>query len=769
MRRWLMAMSALVVLFLSSVVPAAADGIIIPEPPPEPPIPWPTPPRWPPMPRPIPFPTLKYQRVSADISNQVAMVTVEQAFVNNSGRELEGRYIFPLPQDAAISDFAMWVDGQRLEGKLLDKEQARRLYEEVVRRERDPALLEYMGRGAYQARVYPIPAGGERRISLRYSQVLRQDGGVIRFTYPLTAARASGQPAGQLAISVRIRASQPIKAVYSPSHQVAVHRQSETEVQASYEEFSFRPQADFQLVYSLSGAAVGLSLLSHRPQGEDGFFLLLVAPPFEAREVGAKDVTLALDISGSMAGAKLQQAKAALRFILENLNPQDRFNIVAFSSAVTPYAEGLRPASERGEAMRFVEGLKAGGGTNINEALLTALRDGSAERPHIVVFLTDGLPTVGVTDAQAIIQNASQAAVSAKTRLFTFGVGYDVNTVLLDSLAESNRGASEYVRPQENLEEKLSAFYNKIASPVLTDLRLDFGGRRVSEVYPSPLPDLFAGGQLVVVGRYREGGPATVTLAGEVNGLPQRFTYNTTLAQEGPENEFIPRLWATRKIGYLLSQIRRHGSNKELIDEVVALSTKYGIITPYTSFLVEEPARGPEGRAQPTTAPAADLARRMAAAPAVGREAVAGSQALRSLQEAAQAQAARPEQVRYAGAKTFVRREGVWTDTAYRPGGATVKIGFGGDDYFRLLAARPSWGQYLALGERVIVCLEGKCYEVAPGEFATGGLPAPEPTPTLPPATPTPAPPTGPARPSGFWGLLAALWDWLRGLLGSKP
>jgi Ca-activated chloride channel family protein len=734
------------VLLIGPAAPALADGIIIPEPVPPVPI------------VDVPYLTIQYHRVTVTIEDQVATTHVDQVFVNEGRHEVEGTYIFPLPEEATISEFAMWVDGEKLEGQVLERDEARRIYEEIVRRRSDPALLEYVGRNAFQASIYPIPAGGERRIELEYSQVLDMEDGLVEYVYPLNTEKFSPRPLEEVTVNVTIRDNEPLKAIYSPSHDVDVVRRGDHNAVVGYEEYDVKPDRDFVLYYTVSPEEVGLNLLSYRPEGRgEGFFLLLAAPKVEIdhRQVIAKDVILVLDVSGSMRGEKLDQAKGALDFVLDNLHEEDRFNVIAFSTSTRHYARDLVPAHERGEARDFVARLEANGSTDINRALLEALALADEERPTILIFLTDGLPTTGEVDVDRIIDNVGDAA-PGNARIFPFGVGYDVNTFLLDTVAQNQRGASGYVRPEEAIDEKVSAFYAKVSTPLLANLEIDFGRIAAEDVYPYPLPDLFAGSQLVVVGRYRQGGDTDITLDGEVNGRPQRFRYEDVAFQREGGEEFIARLWATRKIGYLLQQVRLHGEERELIDEVVDLSIRYGIITPYTSFLVEETemALREEGRevlvdsmqAQATEMPA----------PASGVQAVERSAKEQVLVEAEAAAApAVPSDlgggetdeygyeinpVKYVGAKTFVLQDGVWTDTTFDPDKMEpVPVSFGSDDYFALIADHPEWGRYFALGEHVIVVLEGKAYEVRVGDAppvevpeptaAPGGKPAGEPVP----------------------------------------
>jgi len=613
-------------------------------------------------------------------------------------------------------------------------------------------LLEYVGRNAFRASIFPIPARGEKRIQLEYSQVLSADQGLVRYLYPLNTEKFSSRPLQEVTIHVRITSREQIKAVYSPSHQVAIKKTSAYSAEASYEQTNVKPDRDFLLYYTVSPQDFGLNLLTYRERGEDGFFLLLVAPKYEFERVKIlpKDVIFVLDTSGSMQGKKLSQAKEALRYVLDNLNDLDRFKVIAFNTAVTRYADGLVPAAQRGEARRFVDGLVASGGTNISQALTEAMKDADAGRPAMIIFLTDGLPTAGLTDPQQILDSVKRVA-GPSTRLFVFGVGDDVNTTLLDTLARNHRGTSEYVRPGEDLEASLSGFYAKINLPVLSDLELGFGRIRVYDMYPDPLPDLFQGSQLVLLGRYRNEGATTVTLAGRLGERSRRFEYeDVVFSKESKANDFIPRLWATRKIGYLLTQIRLHGQNKELVDEIVALSLRYGIMTPYTSFLVDErhklfAAGGPEKAAE-------DLHRMMARpAPVSGPQAVLNSQGQKELRQA-ETTATSPE-IKPVGEKTFILRQRVWTDSTYREGMKLVRVGFGSEDYFKLLAAYPHWGKYFALGKQVIVVLDGVAYQVAEGSVPSMTVPT------------RPTPPTSIIPPVPDDNLLARFWRWVKRLV----
>lgn len=714
--RWLLALA----LSLGIGVPVAAQGIII-DPPPRP---WPIPPR-------SALEITEY-RLTVEIRDQVASVYVQQRWFNRAPHAIEGTFVFPLPSDAAVSDFALWADGKRYSGEVLDAERARSIYEEIVRRQRDPALLEYLGHGLFQARIFPIPPGGERKIELRYEQVLPLEGGLIHFTHPLQIARFSDRPVGRVSVSIELESAAPLRAIYSPSHDVAIVRESERRARVGFEASDVTLDRDFELYFSRADAPIDVSVLSYKPLDEEGYFLLLASPPafVPEDEVVPKDVVVVLDVSGSMKGEKIDQAKQALKYVLENLQPRDRFNVIAFSTGVRRYARSLVDATEAADAAKWAASLDAVGGTNIYLALLEAFSDleEDSSRPGIVLFLTDGLPTEGVVDEDRIVRDAVDAA-GPRVRLFTFGVGYDVNTVLLDELAQALRGDSLYVRPGERIDEKVSTLYARLSAPVLTDIALDFGELLVSDVYPSPLPDLFAGGQLVIVGRYREGATVDVTLTGRVGGREATHTYEgLTFRREGGE-PFIARLWATRKIGYLLSQIRLHGADKELVDEVIALGTRFGIVTPYTSALVQEPVAVEIGGPPVILPLPVPLGRGGAVAPAVDQAAPVLLPALEALPESGMAaveesiargalkRAERPapvvETVRAVRGKTFVWRDGAWVDSAFDAATMTpVKVPFGSEAYFEWLRKKPELAAFWSLGTHVIVVIDGEALEV---------------------------------------------------------
>ncbi len=533
---------------------------------------------------------LGLHKVDATIDGPVASVQVEQVFRNRSELTLEGDYLFPLPEGAAVSRFAMTMGGRMVEGEVMDAEKARAVYESIVRRQRDPGLLEYVGRGLFRARVFPILPKKDVRIQLSFQQILPEDGATLELRYPLATDRVHGSPVEDTVISVHIKSDIDVKAVYSPSHPVAVVRKSDREVEASFEQSNHRQDRDFLLYVGRSEDRIGGSVLSHRAVGEDGTFLAVFAPSVSRDDIAPvpKDVLFVLDTSGSMREHdKLGQAKRALSYGVNVLRPEDRFNIVAFSSQARPFREELQPVTgvTKSAAASWIGSLKAAGGTNIEAALTTALPMGTEERLFLVVFLTDGRPTLGEVYAKRLVEIV-EANNTAKARVFTFGVGYDLEVDLLDQIAEATGGARDYVMPKDEMEIVTSRFFRKVTEPVLTDVTVDFGGV-VHDVYPSKLPDLFAGGQITVMGRYAESGARTLRLRGKVGETEVEYVWPATF-QDGERADYLPRLWAGRKVAFLLDAIRLHGAEPELVDEVKRLATRYAIVTPYTSGLVVE-------------------------------------------------------------------------------------------------------------------------------------------------------------------------------------
>lgn len=707
---------------------------------------------------------VSYHRVTVEIKDLVAVTTIDQEFYNPGDRQLEGTYLFPLPSGAVIDRFSMDVNGRMTEAELLPADKARALYEEIVRKARDPALLEYAGRGAFKARIFPIEPRSRKRIVISYTELLPSDAGLVQYLYPLNTEKFSSAPVREVSVTVRIDGKQPLKSVWSPSHDVEVRRDGERKALVGWEARDVRPDVDFKVLFSRSPDPVSVDLLTFRQAGDDGFFLLLASPGL-ATDKGAiqpKDVSFVLDTSGSMAGEKLEQAKKAISFCIANLDPQDRFEIVRFATDVEPLFGNLVPAGPDNlrRAREFVSALKPVGGTAIEEALDRALALGGrgGSRIYEVVFLTDGLPTVGETRDDVLTDRVSRAFRG--TRIFSFGIGTDVNTHLLDRISSTTRAVSRYVLEGENLELAVSSFWTKVSQPVFSDLALSFTNPaiRAGRLIPVDLPDLFNGDQLVVFGRYSGSGASAMKLTGAFAGASRQFVEDVRFPEVSADNPWLPRLWAARRVGWLLDEIRLRGESRELVDEVTQLARAYGIVTPYTAYLVleDEARRGVPvefrsfreleedrevlGEARDRM----DSVRSEAKAPSARSGAAAVDNALsvqalerlvnesQAVQGAGLAKTAQaPEaagqagyraqqsqnyasQVKVVGGRSFFLNGNQWTDSTAqaRKGLKRERILFGSKEYFSLLARNPTVAAWLSLGTNIDVVVDDVLYQV---------------------------------------------------------
>ena len=724
MRTSVKSLWAIIILAVCAATPALADGFMIPVRQPE-----------------LNVFSVKYHHVDVFIDGQAATTKVDQVFHNETNREEEGTYIFPLPKGAAIHKFSMFVGEVEQQGRILDRDEARRLYESIVRQRKDPALLEYMDRNTFRARVFPIPANGDKRIRLEYTELVGKSNGLCRYVYPLSTERFSAKPLEDCRVTIRLKSRTAISNIYSPSHVVKVEQDDSNRATVTWTAKDVKPDTDLILYYSLANKDVAIDVLTFRENGKQGYFMLLASPRIaEGGPVMPKNVIFVLDRTGSMAGEKIVQAKAALKYCLNSLKPQDQFNLITFNETPdTLFAELEKPTKERlKKALGAVDQIDASGGTNINDALTAAFEQFRqyGQTRNYIVFLTDGLPTVGEQNMDTILKNA-KAANKSNVRMFNFGVGYDVNTHLLDLLTEQSGGVPEYVLPSEDIETKVSSFFARISEPVLTDIKLSATGVRVSEMYPSSLPDLFKGSQLIILGRYDGNGKATFTLSGKTAKGARKWQTSVNMPSAEGEKDFIPQIWAARKIGFLLDQVRLHRSD-ELIEEIVRLSKDWGIPTEFTSFFVDEPvaiheatrraresldrARGAQsgswGVSQSVNTSALKSQAQVSASSASVPMAPSGGAGPRLGNVRAyfdsEGKAVAVDRIQNIGTRTFYQRGEQWVDNQTEGQNLkTVQIKQFSNAHFKLLAAYPELGKYQRLGNMRIL-LNNQALEIGP-------------------------------------------------------
>lgn len=659
--------------------------------------------------------------VRVELADRVLRYEVEERFVNRGATIGEADYLFPLPANAAFQDLKLSINGELVSGETMNAAEARRIYENIVRAQRDPALVEWMGHGLLRARIFPLNPGEEKRIVVRFQSVAPREGDALRIDYFRGGAPGTTNVRDETSSSftVTYRATNEFGAPYSPTHSLdASDRDGRRQI-------SVRGDARdvTLLIPTRRNTAAAIGALTYAPGNEDGFALVTVSPPAVNRaETTPRDVTLVLDVSGSMQGRKIEQARAAGKQLLSTLRPEDRFRLVDFSSDVRTFRDEFVAATSANvrDAARYLDALEAQGGTNIEGALREAIRPPvNAGRLPLVLFLTDGEPTIGERIPQALAAIAANGGSSAdsRRRIFTFGLGSDVNVSLLEQLALDGRGTAQFVRPDESVERMVGIVANRLVDPVLTDVRVRVeGGVRLAKLLPAQPADIFADRDLVIFARYSGHGSARVIVDGTRRGVPVQWTTNVDFPERDRQNPFVARLWATQRVGFLSAERRKNGASSEIDDEIRSLGERYGIPTEFTSYLVTEPrltaqvgnATAPPMRLQ--SGAATDAAeRRFESAKAASAQRVATSTvALDSM--AVSAAPASPGtsasgrvSTQRVNGRTFVLRDGVWTDVRYRPNMPTTAIKPFSQAYFDLLERLPELRAVFTIGGRVLV------------------------------------------------------------------
>ena len=658
--------------------------------------------------QPFTFPdaVLQNYTVKIDVEDQIAHVNIEQTYFNPTDQILEEIYLFPVPQGVTITSLTLCEsENSCAEGELMGATEARQLYQQIVSQTRDPALLEYIDDRSFQVRIFPINPDSTQTIKVSYQQVLERRGGLVEVLYPITSQKLIEQ----MYIEATLRDDEAIGNVYSPSHTISQERVSENEMKISFEVSDLKSDEDFKVFFAVEQEGMALDVLSFRPTDEDGYFLMLVSWPQIDQEPLPKDIVFVLDTSGSMSGEKINQARASLEHAIGRLNPEDRFGLITFSDQVRSYQTDLLAVSDldRIGLADYISNVDAAGGTNIHSALMRGLNlfdDTSGERPQMVVFLTDGLPTAGETNIQNIVNDILGENSDLECRIFTFGVGYDVNTVLLDTLSIENGGFTTYVEPGENIEDSIATFYDRVGAPLIWDLDSVFNSVDVYDTYPVNLPDLFAGDMLEIVGRYRSGGEGEVFLTGQGVGISDAFTEQIELIEGFTHHDYLAKIWAGRAIAYLLTQIRLHGSDPELVERVRELGDKHGIVTPYNS-LFAAPEDSDDFQLGTTGQSPSGISFDTDAADATGQGAVQRSEALKVLASATTAQeleAYEAQAQQQIGQNIYELREGRWVDMNRADLKPDFQIQFGSDAYFEL-ASRSDLREVMKLGSNLIL------------------------------------------------------------------
>jgi Ca-activated chloride channel homolog len=684
--------------------------------------------------------------VRVELADRVLRYEVTETFVNHGSRVGEADFMFPLPKGAAFQDLKLSINGQMVAGETMSADRARQIYEEIVRRQRDPALLEWMGYGLLRARIFPIAPGEVKKVVVRFQTVAPREGDALRVDYfrgQRTNQVASREAEGRMSLVLTYPNDPIYGTAYSPTHSIYDEGYGSDVVGDGNDDRSFvigrrgsrgsmrrvevrdaRGEVTLLIPVRRSTSA-SIAMLANAPGNEDGFALITLSPPAIRPRPVPRDVTFVLDVSGSMSGEKIEQAKAAGRQILRTLSPMDRFRLIDFSSDVRTFRDEFSSAtpSNLRAAERYLDELEAQGSTNISGALDEALSSRlESGRLPIILFLTDGQPTVGVRDGTAIA--ADVARKRGSRRLFTFGVGADLNVSLIEQLALEGRGTASFVRPDESVERAVGIVASRLTSPLVTDVRIRADGVRLRKMHPSAPVDIFAGEDLVLLARYDGDGNATLRFEGQTTNGPVSWSTRVYFPERTRENPFVARLWATQRVGYLSAEKRKHGGSQEINDEIRDLGERFGIPTEFSSYLVVEPGMnqrrllGRAGGAQLDNVVVTGAAAPAAASPANQFEAAKSAAAQRSVTSVAAADAAagiREEaNIRRAGNVTFALRNGVWTDVRYKASGTVLRIKPFSDAYFKVLELQPDLREAFSIGERVIVAGRTMAIELSP-------------------------------------------------------
>ncbi|MCX5662616.1 MAG: VIT and VWA domain-containing protein [Planctomycetota bacterium] len=538
---------------------------------------------------------IKEQDVRVVINNGIAVTHVTQVFRNTESRVVEALYTFPVPRSASVANFSMWINGKEMVGEVVEKQRARQIYESYKAVRRDPGLLEQKDYRTFEMRVFPIPAGAEQKVQVSYYQELDVDHDVATYVYPLatqtvSSARASSTVSGKFSMNVDAKSEVPISSVTSPSHgeEVAIAKRSEGYWQASLETRQGDLNRDVVLTYKLARPRTGLDLIASRQAGEDGYFCLTL---MTGQDAPAKeqpvDYVFIVDISGSMNdGGKLPLSARAVESMLATLSPQDRFEVLAFNVQTLPLFRQLSDATpeNRAQATAFIAQQHAAGGTALRPAVQAGCAYATGERQLNVVILSDGLTEPG--DHAALLEALGQR--KANTRAFCIGVGNDIDRALLEQLAQKTGGVAAFISARDDLQRLAQSFRRKIARPVASDVVVDFGATRVSDLEPAKLPDLFYGSPVRLYGRYQGSGPAKVTLRANIAGKPFSQELTLDLPEREAGNTEIERMWAWRRMDRLLKEADASGSRPSAAAEIVRLGEGYSIASEYTSFIVLE-------------------------------------------------------------------------------------------------------------------------------------------------------------------------------------
>jgi len=573
---------------------------------------------------------LEHTDVDVEISGFLARVRLTQQFLNPAQDAIEAVYVFPLPQAAAVDDMTMRIGDRTIRGKIKEREEARRIYEDAKRRGNLASLLDQERPNIFTQAVANIPPGADVEIEISYVETLTYEEGSYEFSFPMVVgpryipgqetghsgggwapdtdqvpdasritppvARPDTRAGHDITIAVALDAGIGVKEITSKTHEVDVTREGEDRARIRLRERAVLPNKDFILSYAVAGKEVEDALLTHRDE-RGGFFTFVLQPPerFTQEDVTPKELVFVMDSSGSMSGFPIEKAKEVIHLALEGLYPRDTFNLITFAGDTRVLFPEPVPATTEyvRQAQKFLASRQGGGGTEMMKAIRTALEPSdSREHLRIVCFLTDGY----VGNDMEILGEVKR---HPNARVFSFGIGNSVNRFLLDKMAEEGRGAVEYVTLSDDGWAAARRFHERVRNPLLTDINVEWRGVRVSDVYPARVPDLFSATPIVLSGRYGAPASGTLRISGKMSGRDWHREIPVTLPSVQEEHDVLATLWVRRRVDALMASdwasIQSGSPEAEIRDQITRLGLDYRLMTQFTSFVAVEETVVTEG------------------------------------------------------------------------------------------------------------------------------------------------------------------------------
>lgn len=534
--------------------------------------------------------------LNVTIENQIATTKLEMSFYNNNSYSVQPNFRFPLNERASVQSLTL-VDsnGNLFEAKIGETAAAKATFDNALKESAMPAMATQHKPGVFETTIGTVPPTSNASIILEYCEVLPYQSGIITYVYPLAMNEfRQSRNVDAISASINVKDKKQITSIDTKQFAFPVHLEkiNDHERVVFFEMANNKPTNDFILSYEVTADEMGVNLVTNKPNPDEaGYFLMTISPQevFDATQIVKRDIVFVVDVSGSMAGKKLAQTKEAFEFFVNKLNSDDRFNIIAFDGRMFPFKNGLIPftPANKEQSVAFIKRLRAGSTTNINQALIDALKnfEPAEDRTKAIIFLTDGEPCGGVTSLDGITGNV-RAHNKYGARLFCIGVGRYLNTTLLNKLAHENRGETLYVdENRSNIHDELSVFYTKISTPLLVDPEIHWQGIEITEMYPKQLPNLYHGQQIALAGRFNKIYRPELTLKGKVNGVDKVFPVEANFNQASDRNAFVSKNWAQLKANFLQREIDALGHNEAKKQEIIALSKKYQFLTKYTSFV----------------------------------------------------------------------------------------------------------------------------------------------------------------------------------------